>query len=214
MTTAKTKSSIKQNTLVFFNQKTGTQVTTKNVNWLQFHRSNEPERIAHFIFTPHHKNQNRAQFDNWCDNLNSLNIDLQRCFDPNVDILRNLVSQFDMRWLNVIHEFMEAIREHKELQKTADHIPKISNESAKQFLLLVPIVAGLQTRVYVDSMNGCLNMDVSNQDKGLLSTQISENGHIHYSFVSKNRKIYKITGTAKFKDQKDFINFSKVLQMT
>lgn len=214
MATAKTKLSLKQNAPVFFKQKTGAQVTTKNINWLHFHDSNERDRVTYFIFTPRHKNQSRALFESWCDRLNSVNIDLQRCFNPNADILKDLVNQFDTQWLNVVDEFMEAIKEHKELQKTVDHMPQISNESAKRFLLLVPMVAGLQTRVYVDSTNGCLNMDVSNQDKGLLSTQISENGYIHYSFVSKNRKIYKITGTAKFKDPKDFINFSKVLQMT
>ena len=107
---------------------------------------------------------------------------------------------------------MEAIEDYKNQQKEY-RIPEISIESARRFLYLVPIIANHNPRIYIDTINGCFNIDISTHDNGVLSSQISENGTIYYSYVAENTRIFKITGTAKFKNSTDFIKFEKILRM-
>jgi hypothetical protein len=152
-------------------------------------------------------------FDTWCKHVNSISIDLQKEFDPSTEVLELQKFTHFNYWRRALSEFMEAIREHKEQQNEFKHTHAISIESAKRYLLLVPVLANHRPRVYIDASNGCFNVDLTTRDNGILSTQISDNGQIHYSYVSQNKKIFKITGTAKFKDSRDFIKFNKVLQM-
>lgn len=152
-------------------------------------------------------------FDAWCEHVNSISIDFKDEFNPSTEALELQYPTHSNNWKKVLSEFMIAIREHKEQQNELRHIHAISTESAKRFLLLVPILAVHRPRVYIDASNGCFNVDFVARDNGILSTQISANGQIHYSYVSQNKKIFKISGTAKFKDFKDFIKFNKILQM-
>jgi hypothetical protein len=214
MSIPKNKIRPKQEALVIYNQTSWRQFTQKDVRQFQSHNSNRLERFTRIFNLHESAHDNQGIFDIWCNNLIQIDINLDGFFDPNIKLFEHLSDKFDYRWVSVVSEFMQAIKEHKELQATNIHAAKISNESAKQFLFLVPILAEFHPRVYIDSANGCLNIDVSTRDKGLLSAQISGTGQIYYSLVSKNNKIYKITGVAKFKDKKDFIKFSKVLQMT
>jgi hypothetical protein len=152
-------------------------------------------------------------FDNWCDHVNKISIDFSNKFDASTEALALEESGNFESWGKTISEFMDAIRCYKDLENEISHIHSISAISAKHFLLLIPLLDAHNPRIYIDSNNGCFNVDMTTPDNGILSTQVGENGHIHYSYVSQNRKIFKITGTAKFKDQKDYIKFEKVLRM-
>lgn len=152
-------------------------------------------------------------FDDWCRHINNTGIDLLSKFDPSIIALESFNNNDLMNWKHVLHEFMDAIKDYKDQQKELHHIAEISNESAKRFLWLAPILANHKPRIYIDTSNGCFNIDISTHDNGILSSQISENGYVYYSLVGQNAKIYKITGTAKFKSSKDFIKFNKILRM-
>lgn len=151
-------------------------------------------------------------FDGWCRHINDADIDLRSEFDPSIIALESFTNN-EMSWRHVLFEFMDAIKDYKDQQKELNHISEISKESAKRFLWLAPILANHNPRVYIDSSNGNFNIDIPTHDNGILSSQISENGYIYYSLVGQNTKIYKITGTAKFKTSKDFIKFNKILRM-
>lgn len=152
-------------------------------------------------------------FDGWCRYINDTYIDLRSEFDPSIIALESFNKSDLMSWKHVLHEFMDAIKDYKDQQKELRHISEISNDSAKRFLCLAPILANHNPRIYIDTSNGCFNIDISTHDNGILSSQVSENGYVYYSLVGQNAKIYKITGTAKFKSSKDFIKFNKILRM-
>lgn len=183
-------------------------IPQKNEKWDFFHSE---KKLSHVYSS--FKYPNSEDFDEWCKHVESIAIDFQREFNPTVATLELCnITHFDY-WNNTLAEFMEAIRDYLEQRKQLHEISEISEKSARRFLFLVPVFASHKPRVYIDASNGCVNVDVSTRDNGILSTQISENGQVHYSYVAQSKKIYKITGTAKFKDSRDFIKFNKVLQM-
>lgn len=152
-------------------------------------------------------------FDDWCHHVKSISIDLDKEFNSSIAVLESDKFADFGHWRMILNEFMGAIKEHKEQKNEIKHMHSISMESAKRFLFLVPVLASHGPRVYIDASNGCFNVDFIGRENGILSTQISDNGQIHYSYVSENKKIFKITGTAKFKDSRDFIKFNKILKM-
>jgi hypothetical protein len=156
-----------------------------------------------------------GEFDKWCSHVDSIEIDFQKEFSSSIIALKSRKNDRFNYWNDVLSDFIEAIKEYteqkNELKET--YHSRISEESARHFLFLAPLLVDHEFHIYIDSSNGCFNVDFCTRDNGLLTTLISENGHVHYSYVAQNKKIFKITGTAKFKDSKDFIKFNKVLQM-
>lgn len=152
-------------------------------------------------------------FDEWCEHVLSINIDFEGEFNPSTDALDFSIIAHLSYSKHIRQEFMGAIEDYKEHKKEFGEASKISPESARRFLLLLPILASHKPKVYIDARNGCFNVDMQTRDNGVLSTQIADNGQIYYSYVAQNKRIYKITGTAKFKDPKDFLKFNKILQM-
>jgi len=155
-----------------------------------------------------------SHFDEWCDHVASIGIN----FDGDLDlggggIISHKSIEHLSQWGVLLNKFMVAIQDYKNHQKELCNLSQISIESARRFLFLMPILVNYNTRVHIDSSNGCFNIDIRTLEKGTLVSQISENGYIYYSYVDQNEKIYKITGTAKFKVAKDFIKFNKVLNM-
>lgn len=180
----------------------------KNEKWDFF---NSEKKLSHVY--SHFEYPNSEDFDEWCKHVESIAIDFQREFNPTVATLELCnISQFNY-WNDTLAEFMEAIKDYLEQREQLHELSGISAKSARRFLFLVPVFASHKPRVYIDASNGCVNVDVMTRDNGILSTQISETGQVHYSYVAQNKNIYKITGTAKFKDSRDFIKFNKVLQM-
>lgn len=184
-------------------------VVTQKSHKLEFFSSEK--KLSQIYTSSEYPSSN--DFDDWCSHVDAIVIDFQKDFNPSIEALKLCkITQFDY-WKSILSEFMEAIKDYTEQQKEFTQTSCISIESAKRFLFLVPVFAAHKPRVYIDASNGCFNVDMPTRDNGILSTQISENGQIHYSYVAQNKKIFKITGTAKFRDSKDFIKFNKVLQM-
>lgn len=154
-----------------------------------------------------------SHFNQWWIYVDSISIDIQKHYNPSLEVFEFCNSPRFEHLKPLVDEFMSAVHEHFEQRKDYELISDISNESAKFFLFLVPLFATHKPKVYIDSTNGCVNVDLPTRDNGILSTQISSNGQVHYSLAARNRKIFKISGTAKFKDTKDLIKFNKVLQM-
>lgn len=156
-----------------------------------------------------------GEFDKWCNFIESFDFDFSKKIDSSVkifDFCKNTQYEY---WQAVVVEFMGAVGEYltlrSELEK--ESLSEISSESARRFLFIAPLLADREFQVYIDSTNGCVNVDFGTRDNGVLTTFISDNGHVHYSLVAENKKLYKFTGTAKFKDSRDFIKFNKLLGM-
>lgn len=166
--------------------------------------------ISHTYYSFEHSES--ADFDEWCKQVSEIDIDFQGEFNSSIETLECAIRNFSF-WKNLVRDFMDAIEDYKGHQKECNNFSQISEGSAKRLLLLIPILANHKPRIYIDANNGCFNADMQTRDNGILSAQISDGGQIFYSYVAQNNKIFKITGTAKFKDFRDFIKFNKVLQM-
>ena len=178
-------------------------------------RRYEPSKILSKSKKTYVKFLNGDEFNRWCNHIDSIEIDFQKEFSPSIYTLGLCKDvKFDF-WQNVLSDFIGAIKDYNEKECELENIShsKISEESARRFLFLAPLLADYNFHIYIDSNSGCFNVDLDTKDNGVLTAFISENGNIHYSYVAQNKKIFKITGTAKFKDSKDFIKFNKVLQM-
>lgn len=167
----------------------------------------KPKKYLNYLAT--------GEFDKWCNFIDSFDFDFCKEFDSSLkifDLCENIKYKY---WELVVVEFMEAVREYltQRIELKEESLSEISSESARRFLFLAPILANHNFQVYIDSTNGCVNVDFGTRDNGVLTTLISDNGHIHYSLVAENKKLYKFTGTAKFKDSRDFIKFNRVLGM-
>lgn len=214
METSKIKSPVKINLVVTFNSWESKTICSPDIVTQKY---SEPEVFSYATTSSRYysslEETDSDIFDDWCKHINAISIDLKKEFDPSTEALKLHNYTNSNNWKDILSEFMMAVQEHKENQSEFKQTHSISIESARRFLFLVPILATYRPRVYIDASNGCFNVDMTTRDNGILSTQISDNGQIHYSYVSQNKKIFKITGTAKFKDSRDFIKFNKILQM-
>lgn len=154
-----------------------------------------------------------TNFDEWCERISLMEINFEREFNSSTDALNFYTSTNPSHSKYALQEFMDAIQDYKEYKKEFDDASEISADSARRFLLILPMLASRKPKIYIDAKNGCFNVDMQTSDNGVLSIQVSDNGQIYYSYVAQYNRIYKITGTAKFKDFKDFLKFNKVLQM-
>ncbi|WP_155637677.1 hypothetical protein [Burkholderia cepacia] len=158
------------------------------------------------------KHSESTKFDEWCRQINDIDIDFRGEFNASVRNLEYVLHNFSF-WKSLVRDFMDAIEDYKAHQRESSNFSQISEESAKRLLLLIPLLVNHKPKIYIDANNGCFNADMQTRDNGILSTQISDGGQIFYSYVAQNNKIFKITGTAKFKDFRDYIKFNKILQM-
>jgi hypothetical protein len=167
----------------------------------------KPKKYLNYLAT--------GEFDKWCSFIESVDFDFHKEFNASVkvfDFCENVRYEY---WQVVVNEFMGAVKEYltQKSELNEETLSEISNESARRFLFLAPLLVNRKYQVYIDSTNGCVNVDFGTRNNEVLSTFISDNGHVHYSLVAENKKIYKLSGTAKFKDSRDFIKFNKVLGM-
>ncbi len=154
-----------------------------------------------------------AAFAEWCKHVDSLDINLEVSSNFLTALINSKVFGSSFSWEDILTEFRHAIQCYKELAKDCEHLPEISNESARRFLLLAPLLVGSNPKIYLDTQNGCFTVDIITRENGILSVQISPMGAVYYSCVEEHNRIYKITGTAKFKCSHDYIKFSKILRM-
>ncbi|WP_321919788.1 hypothetical protein [Paraburkholderia tropica] len=156
-----------------------------------------------------------ANFDEWCRHISTVVIDFQRELNEStdLDLLDCNIRDYSRNWKKVVDDFIEAIGDYRQHQEQYSNTSLISEASARCLLFLIPLLAEHKPKIYIDSSNGCFNADMQTRDNGILTTHISGDGKIFFSCVAQNKRLYKITGTAKFKDPVDFIKFNKVLQM-
>ncbi|MEI2771869.1 MAG: hypothetical protein ABTR54_07925 [Candidatus Competibacter sp.] len=152
-------------------------------------------------------------FGKWCNYIDSLEINLKGNFDPSTCLLSSDVFGPLFSWGNIFIEFMRAIECYKELENDRGNLPDISEESARRFLLLAPLLVSTNPKIYLDTQTGNFNFDIIPLENGVLSAQVLPIGAVHYSYVAEHSRIYKITGTAKFKCSLDYVKFSKILRM-
>ncbi len=113
----------------------------------------------------------------------------------------------------LLQKFEQAANAYREYRLESSHAADISPDSARNFLYLIPVLAHYSPSISIDSRNGLVNIDVRSHRFGVLSSQVAEDGKVFYSFAGKHDRLFKITGTAKFRTAKDFSQFQRVLNL-
>jgi hypothetical protein len=91
---------------------------------------------------------------------------------------------------------------------------KITNESIKNFIYILPYISKYKdVLVNIELESGFINCYFNTKDNGLLSILITDKGNIHFSRVSEDINIYKISGMLKVKNKMDLKHLEKVLRM-
>ncbi len=154
-----------------------------------------------------------ASYAEWVDFVEGMSFDFSRLSAVREEI-RSLRSSgsFDF-WSSMFHKIESAVRSYDEFRLSALGAPSISEESGKRLFLLIPVLAGREPNFHVDASDGCFSVDLGAGGGRIMSVHVGHSGHVNFSYVGKNRKILKITGTAKFRDFGDFEEFERVLRM-
>jgi hypothetical protein len=122
-------------------------------------------------------------------------------------------SNFPVSYKKLLSDFQEALWEYLEFQKSTDGVPTPSEPSVRSFLFLIPSLALFDPDISIDSANGCVNLSIHRGKFGVLTSLIGSDGRVYYSFAGRSERIFKITGTAKFKTARDHMQFSRVLNL-
>jgi len=112
-----------------------------------------------------------------------------------------------------VSTFQKTLDDYLKEKKQKRYIKNISEKAAKNFLYLIPTIENFMPNINIDADTGYVNITFTTYDNGVLSALVTDKSEIHYSRVSKDKKIYKISGVVKIKDTRDFNNFTKVLRM-
>lgn len=116
-------------------------------------------------------------------------------------------------WYDKSRTAQNAIVDYTDFLQGSDNAKPLSTRSIKNFLYLIPIIYPYNPSISIDADTGCFTAIFDSSNKGLMTLLISSKGELHYSFAERGHKIFKISGTAKIKDPKDFTGFNKVLSM-
>ena len=125
----------------------------------------------------------------------------------------SMTSRFPASFENLISHLQQAVTNYLEFKSNYDDAPPPSEGSAKSFLFLVPALAPYEPDISIDSTNGCINLSIHSRKSGILTSQISPEGKVYYSFAGRGDRVFKITGTAKFKTARDHLQFRRVLNL-
>lgn len=160
-----------------------------------------------------HDSKNGANFSAWVDCIRDLAIDFEEGRGNPVEILGHFGVARSRLWAPVIERFCTAIRDYQDFKSECAHASDMSQESARRLLLMIPIIANRSPRFHVDSTDGCFSVDVGVRGDRVMSLHVGGNGHVNFSYVGQKKRIYKFSGTAKFKDLEDYEEFDRVLRM-
>jgi hypothetical protein len=149
----------------------------------------------------------------WLDFVSNLTIDFSKD-EKESSITALLEEQYDIKdWVDSCKKFDNAIANYFKYFNEHGNFKRVSNESAKHFLCLIPTVSAYSHYISIDADTGYFNLTFKSKDSGLMTVLITERGDLHYSLAERGKKIVKISGTAKIKDPHDFTKFNKVLSM-
>lgn len=135
-----------------------------------------------------------------------------------ITIENKTVQFFHLEGMEYFHystlkKFEDAIKEYLKEKEEKTYLKDISKDSLKYFLYLLPIFDKYNPSITIDSDTGYINSTFNTRDKGIFTALTTEKMEIHYSRVSKDTKIYKFSGIAKIKHNRDLKHFAKVLEM-
>lgn len=150
-------------------------------------------------------------FNRWCDFVDGLSIDFSANHNESLAVLESNAPLISYK--KTLSDFMSAVLIYKKQQEEYEAISNISLQSAKNFLYLIPVISGYNPIVSIDADTGCFTTTFPSQGNDILSALVTGNGEIHFSLVGQGVRIFKISGTAKIKNSRDFSRFNKVLLM-
>lgn len=153
----------------------------------------------------------RRNFFDWLSKLQS--IEVSEVFRRGYDI-GNLELHSGGRFegfREVVEKILIALSDYESDESIDGLRAPVSKESLRSFLVLIPVLQGYGTGIHLDPGSGCVIVDFASRAGVLFSLQVSGRGHVHYSRVGKSRKVIKITGTAKFACDDDFVEFDRIL---
>lgn len=154
------------------------------------------------------------QQQEWHDHIKKLEIDFSaevnnltkldlnhKCFNGD-SLLNEMISIVN----NVICDYKKDMEEHT-------NIKPISPNSIRNFLYLARVLHKYKLSASIDADTGFLNAGFVAKDTSFLNVLITDKSEIHYSLVSRGKKIFKISGVVKIKDTMDFKEFNRVMRM-
>lgn len=150
-----------------------------------------------------------AEWYNVVDSI-EFKIDMSNSTCPFNEIERTLEKKFNYKTLKI---FEKAVNIYLEEKKTNSFFKEISINALKNFLYILPTIEKYSPVLSIESDTGYINSTFITEDYGILRALSTDKGEIHFSRVSEDIRIYKISGVFKIKDSRDFKNFEKVLRM-
>lgn len=154
-------------------------------------------------------------FHAWVENVCSLtfNFDADADAVASMRIIDQLLIDGDDLLDDAISRICDAVAEYRAVLRDCVTAHKISEDSAKRVFLIVPLLKERNPRFHVDSTNGFFSVDVAAAGGRVMTMQVNDNGYVHFSYVGRGVRVFKLTGTAKFREFEDFQEFDRVLQM-
>ena len=111
-------------------------------------------------------------------------------------------------------EIIRIIQDYEIARKDNSNLAPLSREALNSFLLIIPILSCYSFPIiHIDSTNGNINIDITQNPRGVLNIQIVSNRLIYFSYVGENSKIFKFTGTFKLKNNFDLIELNRLFHL-
>ena len=183
------------------------RVSHKEV-WTSIGSSDNVRKIWGSWIASRHQSFSKGRFESWLSRVADLSMDFSKADD--IESFGFVLSECKEAELPIL-KLIEAVRDYKE--ELADGASPISESSARSYLIIAVLLVNYEFDIYFDSNNGCVSVDISTGNKEILATQFSSDSRVHFSLVGRGKKIFKLSGTAKFKDEVDFVNFDKILRL-
>lgn len=149
------------------------------------------------------------QLDAWCSFVDNISFDFHAKHKTSIV----MDEQFGADATRAISDLCNAVVDYQLDVPDRGQKSEISEDSAKNYLYLIPAFARRSHHISIDADTGFVNIGFRSKRRELLTALVTSKGEIHYSFVGRGRKLVKMSGTAKIKDKRDFISFKKVLRI-
>ncbi len=154
-----------------------------------------------------------VDFAAWANYVRDIAVDFEGGVADSTFVLEHLGQARRRLWAPIVDRFCAAIREYQEFKAERPDASDVSQDSVRRLLLLIPIIANRSPRFHVDSTDGCFSVDVGVGNDRVMSVHVGGSGHVNFSYVGQKKRIYRLSGTAKFRDLEDYEEFNRVLRM-
>lgn len=147
----------------------------------------------------------------WYKTIDTIDFDMKTssiCTFTQVE--KALEKSFGYKTLKI---FEEAVNIYLEEKRENSFFQEISTKALKNFLYLIPTIEKYSPRLNIESDTGYINSTFITRDDGILKALSTDKGEIHFSRVSEDMRIYKISGVFKTKDVRDLKHIEKILRM-